>query len=66
MSLLTNLIICLIYIAYALLSSTGITRTLYLIMIIQFFSNAVYVEFVNEALDNYKFITIKSIIIKII
>ena len=66
MLLLTNLIIGLIYIAYALLSSTGITRTLYLIMIIQFFSNAVYVEFVNEALDNYKFITVKSIIIKII
>ena len=41
-------------------------RTLYLVMTIQIFANIFYVEFVNEALENYKFITIKSIIVKII
>ena len=35
-------------------------------MTIQIFANIFYVEFVNEALENYKFITIKSVIVKII
>ena len=41
-------------------------RTLYLVMTIQIFANIFYVEFINEALENYKFITIKSVIVKII
>lgn len=65
-SFITNLLICIIYVIYALISSGGITTTLYLLMTIQFFANAIYVEFVNEALDNYKFITLKSIIVKIL
>ena len=35
-------------------------------MTIQIFANIFYVEFINEALENYKFITIKSVIVKII
>lgn len=65
-SILSNLLILIIYIIYSFLTSTGITTTIYLIMIIQFIANIFYVEFVNEALENYKFITIKSLIVKII
>lgn len=66
LSLLSNILVLIIYIIYSLLNSNGLARTLYLIMTIQIFANIIYVEFVNEALENYKFITIKSIIIKII
>ena len=65
-SLLSNILVIAIYIIYTLMSSTGITSIIYLIMIIQFIANIFYVEFVNEALENYKFITIKSLIVKII
>lgn len=65
-SMLSNMLVIAIYIIYALISSTGITSIVYLIMIIQFVANIFYVEFVNEALENYKFITIKSLIVKII
>lgn len=65
-SIITNLITIGIYVIYSLLSSTGITTTIYLLMMIQLFANIFYIEFVNEALENYKFITIKSVIIKIL
>ena len=64
-SVITNLITTVIYIAYSLLTSTGITTTIYLFMTIQLIANIFYIEFVNEALENYKFITIKSVIIKL-
>ena len=64
-SLITNSIVMIIYIVYSLLSSSGITTIIYMIMIIQIIGNIFYIEFVNEALENYKFITIKTIIIKI-
>ena len=65
-SMFSNLLVLIMYIAYSLLISTGMARTLYLVMTIQIFANIFYVEFVNEALENYKFITIKSVIVKII
>ena len=65
-SIISNMLVLIFYIIYSLLSSTGMARTLYLIMTIQIFANIFYVEFVNEALENYKFITIKSIIVKLI
>ena len=36
-----------------------------MVMLIQIVGNIFYIEFVNEALENYKFITIKTVIIKI-
>lgn len=65
-SLLSNILVLILYVIYSLVISSGIARTLYLVMIIQLFANVFYVEFVNEALENYRFITIKSIIVKII
>lgn len=65
-SMLSNLLVLILYVTYSLLTSTGMARILYLVMTIQIFANIFYVEFVNEALENYKFITIKSVIVKII
>lgn len=64
-SFTTNIVTMIIYILYSLFTSSGITTTIYLIMIIQIIGNIFYIEFVNEALENYKFITIKTIIVKI-
>lgn len=66
LSLLSNVLVLLAYVFYSLVTSSGIARTLYLVMTIQIIANIFYVEFVNEALENYKFITIKSIVVKII
>lgn len=66
LSLLSNIFVGLIYFIYARLISSGITYTLYLVMLIQIVGNIFYIEFVNEALENYQFITIKTLIIKIL
>ena len=65
-SVISNIFVLLIYIAFVMFSSNGIAMKLYFIMIIQFLANILYVEFINEALENYKFITVKSVIVKII
>ena len=66
LSIITHLTTTIIYVVYSLLLSSGITTTIYLFMGIQLIANIFYIEFVNEALENYKFITIKSVIIKIL
>jgi len=66
LSLITNGLVLIIYILYSIFSSSGLTTTIYLIMTIQIVGNIFYIEFVNEALENYKFITIKSAVIKIL
>ena len=65
-SILSNVIVCVIYLIYAFFTSSGLALLLYIIMTIQFVGNIFYIEFVNEAVENYKFITIKSVIIKIL
>lgn len=65
-SFISNIIVLLVYVLYAFLTSSGLALSIYLVFIIQIVANMFYVEFVNEALENYKFITIKSIIVKII
>ena len=65
-SLMSNLLIMVIYTLYAILTSSGTAQMIYFVFNIQIIANVFYVEFVNEALENYKFITIKSIIVKII
>ena len=65
-SLITNFIVLIIYILYSVFSSSGLTTVIYMIMTIQIVGNIFYIEFVNEALENYKFITIKSALIKIL
>ena len=64
-SLISNIIVGSIYIGYSFIIAKDITRTLYLLMLIQIVANIFYIEFVNEALENYKFITLKTLLIKI-
>lgn len=65
-SIITNIVVSIIYIVFAFFSSEGITTTIYLLMLIQTVGNIFYIEFVNEALENYKFITVKTLIVKIL
>lgn len=65
-AVITNTLCAIIYFLYSLISSSEITQTIYMIMIIQILGNIFYIEYVNEALENYKFITIKSFIVKLI
>lgn len=66
LGVITNTITAIIYVIYALISSTGITQSIYFVLIIQIVANVFYIEFLNEALENYKFITIKTVIVKIL
>ena len=50
-SMFSNLLVLILYVVYSLLISTGMARTLYLVMTIQIFANIFYVEFINEALE---------------
>lgn len=65
-SIISNLLVGLIYLFYSFISSSGMALVLYLIMTIQIVGNVFYIEFVNEALENYKFITIKTVVVKIL
>ena len=65
-SLITNIVVGVIYTVYALKTSSGITTYIYLVFLIQIVANIFYMEFLNEALENYKFITVKTIIVKVI
>lgn len=65
-SIISNTVVCLVYLLYAFFTSSGTALLLYCIMTIQIVGNVFYIEFVNEALENYKFITIKTTIVKII
>lgn len=65
-SILTNLVISSIYIIYSLLTSSGLALHIYIIFLIQFLANIFYIEYLNEALENFKFITIKTILVKVV
>jgi len=66
-TIITNIITSLIYILFVK-SQNNSTEMYVASMILTFnlFSNIFYVEWVNEALENYDFITIKTIIIRLI
>ncbi len=65
-SFISNFAVIVVYVIYALFTSSGLTTTVYLLMVIQLVGNIFYIEFVNEALENYKFITIKTALIKVL
>lgn len=66
LGIITNIVTGIVYIIYALISSSGITQSIYFVFIIQIVANVFYIEFLNEALENYKFITIKTLIVKVL
>ena len=62
----SNLVVTIFYIFYCNIRSTGIDKYIYLVMIIQMVSNIFYIEFVNEAVENFAFITKKTILVRLI
>ena len=63
---ISNLLVTIFYCVYFSVRSTGIDKYVYLVMIIQMVSNVFYIEFVNEAVENYAFITKKTILIRLL
>lgn len=66
-TIITNIITALIYIVF--IKAQNSNTAMYvssMILTFNLFSNIFYVEWVNEALENYNFITIKTIVIRLI
>lgn len=56
----------LVYVAYTFWrSNSQIEIYVYLVMLIQLFANIFYVEFANEAKENYRFIMVKTILVRL-
>ena len=64
--ILSNLLVTVFYIIYIVIRGNGIDTCVYLTMIIQMVSNVFYIEFVNEAVENYAFITKKTILVRVL
>lgn len=65
-SLISTIITTLIYYVYiTFFIDLGNLRTMYYIMGIQIFAQLFYIEWVNEAFENYKFILYKTLIIRV-
>ena len=64
--LVSNLIVTLFYVFYFNIRATGVDKYVYAVMIIQMISNVFYIEFMNEAIENYAFITKKTILVRLI
>ncbi len=63
--ILSNLLVTIFYVIYFMTRSNGIDQYVYMVMILQMTSNVFYIEFVNEAVENYQFIAIKTILIRL-
>lgn len=64
--LFTNIVVTIFYVVYFFVRGNGIDEYVYAAMIIQMVSNIFYIEFMNEAVENYAFITKKTIIVRLI
>lgn len=62
----TNILVSLVYVGYVFIAVEGSEQLIFLVLVIQILSNTFMVEWVNEAVENYGFITKKTIIIRII
>ncbi|MGI5894150.1 MAG: oligosaccharide flippase family protein [Candidatus Merdivicinus sp.] len=65
LNLVTNSVVLLIYSAVVFFSLESISRTIYLVLGLKLFANIFLVEWLNEAMENYRFITIKTILVRI-
>lgn len=64
--MIANILVIVFYVIYFLNASQSSTEMyVYMIMIVQIVGNIFYIEFINEANENYAFITKKTIIIRI-
>lgn len=63
--LLSNLLVSLAFIAFFLLRARPGEWVVYSVLLLQMASNVFYIEFLNEAVENYRFITIKTILVRL-
>ncbi|NLZ56050.1 MAG: oligosaccharide flippase family protein, partial [Clostridiaceae bacterium] len=62
----TNFIATVLYVGFFLLRSAPGEASVYAVFIIQMLSNVFYLEFANEAMENYRFITLKTILVRLL
>ncbi len=65
-NLVTNGVVLLAYTAVVLFSMESMTRAIYLTLGLKVFANIFLVEWLNEAMENYRFITVKTILVRLI
>ena len=65
-NLVTNSVVLVAYIAIVLFSMESMTRAIELTLGFKVFANIFLVEWLNEAMENYRFITIKTIVVRLI
>lgn len=64
-SMITSIGTSLVYMVFALLGVSGQFRPTYLIMLLQLSGNILSIEWMNEAVENYGFITKKTIVVRL-
>lgn len=64
--IVSNFIVTVFYVIYIYMRGNGIDQYVYVAMILQMISNIFYIEFINEAVENYAFITKKTIVVRLI
>ena len=62
----SNLLVGVFYVFYFMNRASGVELYVYMVMMIQLVGNMFYIEFVNEAVENYGFITKKTILIRLL
>ena len=66
MGFCTNVIVMILYAAVILFSVDGAARSIYLVLGFKVLANVFMVEWLNEAGENYRFITVKTIVVRFI
>lgn len=64
--LITNGVVACFYLLYASFFTEGLQTLLCYILLLSFFSNVFNVEWINEANENYSFITVKSVVVRLL
>lgn len=66
LNLVTNGIVLIAYSAIVFFSMESMSRAIFLVLGFKVFANIFLVEWLNEAMENYRFITIKTIVVRLI
>ena len=66
LNLVTNSVVLIIYSCIVFFSMASMKRMLFLTLGLKLFANIFLVEWLNEAMENYRFITIKTIVVRLI
>lgn len=65
-SIVTNVLSIILYLLYVTFFVDSNSATIFYILVIKIIANIFMVEWVNEATENYKFITIKTVVVRLI